>query len=336
MIIRYKLFLILFLNLIHISFERRDLRVIEEDQPKEEIIVKPPGFSRISGFYPENFKLKLSSEENTTIYYTIDSSDPKTSPTSKIFKDYILIYDKSSEPNIFSSLGEDDDSPISISRGQRYKGVQYLVDKAMIVRAVSKNEKGEFSQVISKTYFVTNEDLYKYEDTTVISLVTNPENLFSPDFGIYVTGTMYQEWKNSDEYDPEQKLWDKNSKCNFYMKGSDWEREAFFTIFEKGEIVLQQNVGIRIKGGATRNYPAKSFNIYARKKYGKSSIETDILKDNYDINGNLITSYKGLTIRSIYDNSRIRDIIGRDIFNSRKGLTYTNMKFSVLFLNGEY
>ena len=76
------------------------------------------------------------------------------------------------------------------------------------------------------------EDLYKYEDTTVISLVTNPENLFSPDFGIYVTGTMYQEWKNSDEYDPEQKLWDKNSKCNFYMKGSDWEREAFFTIFE--------------------------------------------------------------------------------------------------------
>ena len=336
MIIRYKLFLILFLNLIIISFERRDLRVIEEDQPKEEIIVKPPGFSRISGFYPENFKLKLSSEENTTIYYTIDSSDPKTSPTSKIFKDYILIYDKSSEPNVFSSLGEDDDSPISISRGQRYKGVQYLVDKAMIVRAVSKNEKGEFSQVISKTYFVTNEDLYKYEDTTVISLVTNPENLFSPDFGIYVTGTMYQEWKNSDEYDPEQKLWDKNSKCNFYMKGSDWEREAFFTIFEKGEIVLQQNVGIRIKGGATRNYPAKSFNIYARKKYGKSSIETDILKDNYDINGNLITSYKGLTIRSIYDNSRIRDIIGRDIFNSRKGLTYTNMKFSVLFLNGEY
>ena len=336
MINRYNLFLVLFLNLIIISFERRDLRVIEEAQPNEEIFIKPPGFSRVSGFYPDNFKLKLSSEENTKIYYTLDSSDPKTSPTSKEFQDYILIYDRSSEPNIFSSYGEDDDSPISISRGHRYKGVQYLVDKAMIVRAVSKNEKGEFSQVISKTYFITNEDLYKYEDTTVISLVTDPENLFSPDFGIYVTGTMYQEWKNSDEYDPQQKLWDKDSKCNFFMKGSDWEREAFFTIFDKGEIILQQNVGIRIKGGATRNYPAKSFNIYARKKYGKSTIETDILKDNYDINGNLITSYKGLTIRSIYDDSRIRDIIGRDIFYSRKGLTSTNMKFSVLFLNGEY
>ena len=331
-----QLLLILFLNLFYISFEQKNLRIIEETQPKDETEINPPGFSRISGFYPENFKLKLSSEENTTIYYTLDSSDPKTSPTSQEFKDYILIYDKSSEPNKHSSLLEDDDSPISISRGHRYKGAQYLVDKAMIVRAVSKNEKGEFSKVITKTYFVTNEDLYKYQDTTVISLVTDPENLFSPDFGIYVTGNMYQEWKNSDEYDPEQKLWDKNTKCNYYMKGSEWEREAFFTIFDKGEIILQQNVGIRIMGGATRNYPAKSFNIYARKKYGKSRIETDILKDNYDINGNLITSYKGLTIRSIYDYSRIRDIIGRDLFYSRKDLTSTNMKFSVLFLNGEY
>lgn len=330
------LFFILFLNIILISFQRRDLRVIEEAEPKEEILIKPPGFSRISGFYPENFKLKLSSEENTKIFYTLDSSDPKTSPTAQEFINYILIFDRSSERNKFSSLGEDDDSPISISRGHRYKGVQYLVDKAMIVRAVSKNEKGEFSQVITKTYFVTNEVLYKYEDTTVISLVTDPENLFSPDFGIYVTGTMYQEWKKSEEYDPKQKLWDKNSKCNFFMKGSEWEREAFLTIFDKGEIILQQNVGIRVKGGATRNYPAKSFNIYARKKYGKSRIETDILKDNYDINGNLITSYKGLSLRSIYDDSRIRDIIGRDIFHSRKGLTSTNMKFTVLFLNGEY
>ena len=336
MINRFKTFLILFLNLVLISYERRDLRVIEEAQPKEETQIRPPGFSRVSGFYPQNFKLKLSSEENTKIYYTLDSSDPKTSPTSQEFKDYILIYDRSLEPNIFSSYGEDDDSPISISRGHRYKGVQHLVDKAMIVRAVSKNEKGEFSQVISKTYFVTNEDLYKYEDTTVISLVTDPENLFSPDFGIYVTGTMYQEWKNSDEYDPKQKLWDKNSKCNFFMKGAEWEREAFLTIFDKGEMILQQNVGIRVKGGATRNYPAKSFNIYARKKYGKSRIEADILNDNYDINENLITSYKGLSVRSVYDNSRIRDIIGRDIFYSRKGLTFTNMKFSVLFLNGEY
>ena len=95
-------------------------------------------------------------------------------------------------------------------------------------------------------------------------------------------------------------------------------------------------MGIRIKGGSTRNNPSKSFNIYARKKYGKSNIETDLFKDNYDINGNLITSYKTLSLRSVYEEVRLREKFGRDLFYLRKGLTTTNMKISILFLNGEY
>ena len=63
------------------------------------------------------------------------------------------------------------------------------------------------------------------------------------------------------------------------MKGKEWERESFITIFDKGELNLQQKVGLRIKGAYTRMYPSKSFNIYARKDYGKSRMETDILKD---------------------------------------------------------
>ena len=61
----------------------------------------------------------------------------------------------------------------------------------MIVRAVAKSREGEYSDIVTKIYFVTNEDLYKYQDLTIASFVTNPENLFSPDKGIYVTGTMY-------------------------------------------------------------------------------------------------------------------------------------------------
>ena len=34
---------------------------------EDQINIKPPGFSRVSGFYPQSFKLKLSSEENTLI-----------------------------------------------------------------------------------------------------------------------------------------------------------------------------------------------------------------------------------------------------------------------------
>ena len=312
----------------------------KEETPTEETddeILNPPKFSNISGFYPENFSLELTSEENAKIYYTLDSSDPKTSNTSKEYKDSILIYDRSSEPNIYSALGEDEDSPISISRFQSYyRPPNYPVKKAMVVRAVTKNEKGEYSQVVSETFFVTNKDLIKYKNTTVISLVTDPDNLFSPDYGIYVTGTMYQEWKKSPDFIPGLTHGDERLKANFYMRGSDWEREALLTIFDKGEAVVQQNVGIRIKGNYSRIVPQKSFNIYAKKKYGKSTIETNLLEDNYDIKGNLITSYEKLSIRGVYDNSRIRDPIGRELFYSRKDLTTLSNHLSVLFLNGEY
>ena len=206
----------------------------------------------------------------------------------------------------------------------------------MVIRAAAKNSEGEFSEVIKKLYFVTNNDLYKYQDFTVISLVTDPENLFDPEKGIYVTGNMYQNWKHSELYDPTARAWDKNVMSNFLMRGSDWEREAFITIIDKGDIVLQQNIGIRVKGWATRTHFSKSFNLYARKKYGKSRIEIDLLKDNYDMNGNLITSYKSLSIRSVYSEERLRDKLGRDLYYMRKGFISQSMIPTILFLNGEY
>ena len=333
------IFIFYLIALMPFSLELRDLRIIESEEElfqEEQKIIQPPGFSRISGFYPDNFKLKLSSEENTTIYYTVDSSDPRSSPTAKEYKDYILIYDRSSEPNIYSSIKENEDSPVSISRGNKFNGPAYPIDKAMVVRAVAKNAKGEFSDINSETYFVTTNDLFQYQDQTVISIVTNPENLFDPDIGIYVTGTMYQEWKKSEEYDPKQSPWDKNGKCNYFMKGKEWEREALVTIFDKGEKIVQQNMGIRIKGASTRTNPGKSFNLYARKEYGKSTIDAELFKDNYDINGNLITSYKSISLRCIYEQGRFKDMFGRDLFYSRENLSTSSMKTSILFLNGEY
>ena len=333
---RYKLFLLL--NLFLFTLGSRDLREVEEEEEfeGEEIKVKPPSFSRVSGFYPVNFKLKLKSEENTSIYFTLDSTDPKTSPTAQEFKDYIQIYDRSYEPNDLSTITEDEDSPVSISRGRRYKPPNYPVDKAFIVKAVANNTEGDYSQVVTKVYFVTDGELIRYQDLTVISLVTNPENLIDPDFGIYVTGTMYQEWKKTDDYDPNLKYWDKKTRNNYYMRGKEWEREAFLTIFDKGEVCVQQNIGIRVKGRASRSYPQKSFNLNAKKKYGKSTIDTTILKNNYDINGNLITKYKSLALRSVYDNPRMKDKIARDLFKPMKHLTIAEMEPGVLFINGEY
>jgi len=119
------------------------------------------------------------------------------------------------------------------------------------------------------------------------------------------------------------------------MKGKEWERETFMTIFDKGDINVQQKIGLRIKGAITRLSPSKSFNIFARKKYGKSTIETDLFTDK-DKNIYGKSSYRALSFRNINNPSRYKDKVGEDLFNEREGLTFTAMKNVVIFLNGEY
>ena len=104
-------------------------------------------FSEKSGFYPNDFELTLSSSDGSKIYYTIDGSDPINSNTTKEYTKPILIKDRSDEPNIYSDIAEDENSPVSVTRGIGYKKPPFLVEKGMVVRAVAKNEQG-FSKVI--------------------------------------------------------------------------------------------------------------------------------------------------------------------------------------------
>ena len=285
-------------------------------------------FSKDSGFYPEEFLLTLSSsEKNSKIYYTIDGTNPTNLTSAKEYKEPILIKDRSKEPNYLSNYEEDSNSQLSISLNANYKKPNFLVDKSMIIRAVLKNENG-FGKIYDKTYFITTDDLIKYEDYTVISLVTNPENFFSADIGIYVTGSSFIPNENNICI----------NGCNFINRGKEWEREASITIFEKGEISIEENAGIRIKGASTRGYPQKSFNIFFRKKYGKNKIISDnLFPRNIDINGNTINRYDSFSLKAISDDKSVRDKFANKLICDRKLLaTPTDMKAAALFLNGEF
>ena len=293
-------------------------------------------FSKESGFYPSEYSLTLTSSNGEKIYYTTDGSDPTNSNTVKEYTSPIEIIDRSNEPNIYSDYAEDENSPISVSRGTGYQKPPFLVEKGMIVRAVIKNDQS-FSKIFEKSYFVTTGQLSQYKDYTVVSLVTNPENLFDPDKGIYVTGTQYINWKNSGNYNPGKSVWDPDNICNYFCRGSEWEREASISIFENGKLTVEQNVGIRIKGSSTRNLQQKNFNIYARKKYGNDKIKSDtLLPNNKDINGNPITEYDSISLRSISEESRLRDQISNRLIKERILQSTYNFKNSVLFLNGEF
>ena len=240
-------------------------------------------FSRDSGFYDSEFLLRLStSSEALKIFYTTDGSDPTNSTTSTEYIGPIRIIDRSQEPNIYGNYEEDMDSPYSISYNKNYKKPPFLLEKAMVVRAVSK--KGEsFGNTISKTYFITDKDLSLFQRYSIISLVTNPDNLFDADKGIYVLGNLY--FEKNGQSDPSKPSSSRHKECNYRGRGSEWEREASLTIFHNGEIALEQNVGIRIKGQSTRDSHQKSFRVEARKKYGKKKMKTSTLfPNNKDIN----------------------------------------------------
>ena len=332
------LFSMSIINSLKIQENLKNIIDLENNLKDETTNIIPPKFSHESGFYPNDFELKLSSEDTdptSTIYYTIDSTNPITSNTSQIYKDPILITDRTSFPNIYAAYDYKEDSPISVSRTE-YQAPSYNLDKSMVIRAVIKNSNGIFSEIITKTYFITTNDLIKYQDLTVVSLVTNPENLFDPDIGIYVTGTQYIKWKNSAEYDPNINPYHPDNKCNYFMHGKEWEREASITIFEKGNMIANQNMGIRIKGDSTRNNPGKSFNLYAKEKYGKKKVDAELLENNYDLNGNLIKKYKTFALRCVYEPNRLKDKFVRDLFSTTENLAISDSKMSILFLNGEY
>jgi len=63
-------------------------------------------------------------------------------------------------------------------------------------------------------------------------------------------------------------------------RGFLWERPAEIFYFEKGNLALQQMLGIRIRGNYTRKLQFKSFNVFARKFYdGQSGLLTPLFDE---------------------------------------------------------
>ena len=89
-------------------------RMIPSPGKKNKKKISAPTFSYESGFYDDDFLLNLSSSENAKIYYTIDGTNPINSNTSKIYESPIKIYDRSEEPNFYSEIGDDPESPLFI------------------------------------------------------------------------------------------------------------------------------------------------------------------------------------------------------------------------------
>lgn len=290
-----------------------------------EVGVIAPVFSQESGFYASGFELMLSADAGCTVYYTTDGSDPTAD--SERYTAPIRVYDKSDEANVYAA---------ETDIGSGYQPPSDSVDKAMIVRAVAVDDSGRMSNIVTNSYFIGYGQNDLAMNMRVISLVTDPDNLFDYETGIYVYGKVYDDWRNGPDYSPMTQSWELPGNCT--QSGREWERPASMTVFENGEAAYSAEIGIRIHGGATRSCVQKSFNLYARLDYGTRKMEYDFFDGALrDLNGKKIKSFDKLSLRNggNDEKTKIRDRLNQEMVQDRAYGTQAQTEY-IVFLDGEF
>ena len=153
----------------------------------------------------------------------------------------------------------------------------------------------------------------------VLSISTNPKNLYDNRTGIYVKGP--NAWQDSSGY------W---INANYTKK---WEKKVAINYFDsKGNEIINQYSGLRIFGGMTRHRKEKSLRIIARDIYGKKRFNHNFFR--YRKND----KYKHLILRNSGGDAyqtRFRDVLTTQI---SKNLDIDIQEFQPvnLFVNGKF
>lgn len=254
-------------------------------------ITAVPVFSKTPGVYDNAIELEIAVPEGETVYYTLDCTTPTAAATAYT-------------------------GPIS-------------VEKNTVVRAISIKDGYITNACTSGTFLFTSDGVD--HSVAIVTLVTDPDNLWDEKTGIYAYG---------EQYDPDLPYAQLLTTANYYKKdktdANAWEREANFALFDEDtkQQVFNQNVGIRIAGSFGRGRAQKGFNIVARDEYGDNRMSYKFF-DDLDY-----TEYKALVLRAgaqDQNRSKIRDELAVALFDGIDvNFLYQTYKPCVVYLNGEY
>lgn len=287
-----------------------------------------PTFSCDSGFYDKGFDLSLDiSDSSLSIYYTTDGSTPTNK--SEAYSKPITIKERTDDEKVLTYM--DGTSPD-----------QFTADKNLpmgtVIRAAAFDKDGVSGPVATNTYFVGVNRSEKYSYAAVVSLVTDADNLFDYEKGIYILGKAFDDWQDQIDISTAE-TW--QYEGNYSQKGKDWEKPVNFELMESdGTVGFEQQLGARIMGTATRTYLQKSFRLYSRDEYGQKNIDyaliPEVKKENDDTEQ--LNKYKTFLLRNggnDCDYTKLRDPFVQTIFSDRDYSTQGSRP-AVVFINGEY
>ncbi len=283
-------------------------------------------FSVPSGFYDRPMTLLITCNvPEADIYYTTDGSLPDEED---------LYYDEGIELGMSSEL----EDPLTALRGTT-SGDDYIpVDDfptGHAIRAVGILPDGASTPVIGGTFFIGYDREECYGDIPLMFLLMEPDDLFDYDTGIYVLGAIHEAWAAEQTASFE----DWEAVGNFTQHGREWERPVLVEYRTATGEGFTQDMGVRIKGGASRGNKQKSLRLIAREDYGAKNIRFPIFPGNVcEQDGSILAKYKSFTLRNGGNDINFSKI--RDPFITRvaKGLRLETAATQpvVAFINGEY
>lgn len=258
-------------------------------------ITQLPAFSVTPGIYDNAVTVAITAGEGETIRYTTDCTTPNAS-------------------------------------SEVYSG-ELSISKNSVIRAAAYKDGYLSGDTATATYLFKGDGVD--HALPVVTLVTDPDNLWNSKTGIYATG---------DQFDPDAASYADTLKSATYYQAkfateeqvdTIWEKPAAFSLFDdNGKQVFTQNVGIRIAGSFGRGRAQKGFNVIARKEYGKGSMEYPFF-DNRPY-----TEYKAVVLRAgaqDQNRSKIRDELASGLLEGTDiNILYQAYRPTVLYLNGEY
>lgn len=280
-------------------------------------VVPTPIFSESAGYHATAFTLALGSVDPAAqVRYTLDGSEPTA--TSPLFTTPLTIDDRAGDPTVYALIPTN----FYTSGHDAWRPPVGDIDKITVVRARAFRAGLTPSNIATRS-FIVGADVASRCCFPVISLVTDPANLFSDATGIYVPG---------DTYDPNV-AW----SGNYFESGSAWERPVHVELFtvpfgHADATLLSQDAGARISGSWTVRLPQKSLKLYADAAYGDPTFSTQLFPDLP------YTEWARFRVRSSGDDwgyLGFRDLCLHEMFRGQ-GFDTQAGRPVIQFLDGEY
>lgn len=250
--------------------------------------------------------------------------------------------DAASETSIYYTLDGSEPTPAG---GQLFTGVFSVSPPGAEVSGVCVRAKAYLgaleSPVFTNTYFVSDAIDERF-DVLVCSITAAPDDLYGYENGILVTGRLF------DEHEPdttlEKSLPEAQWPAGYNQRGQESERAAHVQIFdETGAELISQQAGIRVHGGWTRYFSQKSLRLIARKEYDPANgkFKYPFFADNRSHTDEqfLVEEYDQMLLRSggqDFGNGYIRDVLTAGLARASGFQDTQFYRPAAVFLNGEY